>query len=141
MEKDNENFLNEKINKRNQAIEDIIQKNDLEEVVSHAEMGDPGAIFARFAYVEPEKGGYSDISQNDDMWKIAKLKVDEAVEDGKPTNTWEFYESIGNEIRKDFGDDEDYRLYREPPVSVEDQLQNNRSEAIKDMAKSRGQEG
>ena len=147
MDKADKNFLS-KQQERQAKIEAIVDKIEMNDVISHAEMGSGKDIQDRFFRVPPQFGGFADLAQHEDLVEecnsLIVERLEEAQEKGEIINDWSLYESVGKQVRKEnleFDEEGAYGLYREPPVTVEDQLQDNRSEAIKAMAKARGKEG
>ena len=141
-----ENVLKKQNDKRAEAIEKIVADNEIRELVSHSEMGDRQAIETRFHYLDPELGGCADVASNPEWLEeatgIIDLKIEEANESGNfvDTSSWDLYADAAREVRKENMEfDDEGKLFREPPVSVDDDLQLDRQAAVEQMAFDRNQ--
>ena len=142
------NVLDEKNAKRGKMIDRIVEKNEVSDILARSDQGDPEGMMIKFNYVHPEDGGFSDVARHEGLMSevndIIEEKLEEAKEEGKFINNWDLYQSVGEQVRKDnleFDDDGAYGLYRNPGKTLQDRIDDERTDAISDMAKSRGQEG
>ena len=141
------NVLDEKIQKREEMIDRIVEKNEVSDVLARSDQGDPEGMMLKFYAVHPEDGGFSDLGRHEDLMSevndIIEGKLEEAKEKDEFVNTWDLYRSAGEQVRRDnieFDSNGEYGLYHNPGKTLQDRIDGDRSEAISDMAKSRGQE-
>ena len=131
--------------KRERAIQDILINNEIEEVVSHSEGGDPGAVYARFTLLPGDRGGFADLCEHSELFDEVRDRIDEkflnAEAEGKPlVNEWSLYREVGEEVRREALQDGNYPdLYRDSGPSFEDNAEKERQEAIREMRKARRQ--
>lgn len=141
-----ENVLKKQNEKRAEAIEKIVDDNEIRELISHSEMGSRDAIEARFHFLDPELGGCRDVASNPEWLEeatgIIDLKIEEANESGKfvDTSSWTLYSEAARQVRRENMEfDDEGRLYREPPRTADDDLELERQSAIEQMAFDRNQ--
>ena len=140
------NVLDEKNQKRQDMIDRIVEKHEVEDILAGADTGDPENMMRKFKEVHPADGGFADLARHSDLMveviDLVNEKIEDATEKGEPIYSWDIYKSAGEEVRKstlEYDAENEYNLYRKTPLTAEDDLELDRQAAIEQMQFDRNQ--